>query len=213
MGQMGRSVVLGVTGLPCAGKSHAAKWLAEAVSGRLIKADEIGHAVLHRPEVVEALIDRFGVEAVAPGNPLETRRRLARVVFNNPTELAWLEALAHPLIAAETGRIIAGLEAGRPAVVEAALLFAAGMEEFCDRIVLVEASRAMRLERAARRGWDDGELARRERRIAPLFYSAAMEGARARIIRVRNDADDGAVERELAAAMEKIGLLPGEGRE
>lgn len=48
-------------------------------------------------------------------------------------------------------------------VIDAPLLFEAGVDEECDELVFVEASRGVRLERVrVGRGWDEGELDRRE---------------------------------------------------
>ena len=60
-------------------------------------------------------------------------------------------------------------------VIEGALLVEMGLDELCDHVVLVCAPRETRLERMARsRGWDDAELARRER------VQQSEEAARAR---------------------------------
>lgn len=187
--------VIGVTGLPCAGKSLAAELLATGavtgVGGILLKADDIGHAVLVRPDVVEALRGRFGVDAFRDAEPAAVRRAIAERVFANPDDLAWLESLVHPLVAAEVDRITDDAGGRRPVVVEAALLFAADMDRRCDRVLVVEAEFAVRLARAERRGWDRAELERRERRQLPLFEAAFSGPDRDKLAFVRNDADDG----------------------
>lgn len=135
-----RRPVVGVTGLPCSGKSWAARLLADGTitgeAGELVKADELGHVVLMRPEVREAVRRRFGDAVVSAGDERETRRRLAERVFANPAELSWLEGLLHPLIVRETEEVIRTAGGGRLVAVEAALLFAAGMERICDVVVL-----------------------------------------------------------------------------
>ncbi|MHC4501748.1 MAG: dephospho-CoA kinase [Planctomycetota bacterium] len=58
----------------------------------------------------------------------------------------------------------AGDEGEAVLVIEGALVLEMGLDELCDHVVLVCAPRETRLERVARtRGWDDAELARRER--------------------------------------------------
>ncbi|VAX40436.1 hypothetical protein MNBD_PLANCTO03-1203 [hydrothermal vent metagenome] len=64
--------------------------------------------------------------------------------------------------------------AGAPAVVlDAPLVFEAGLDAECDAVVFVEASRDIRLARVREtRGWDEAELARREKVQLPLDEKA-----------------------------------------
>ncbi len=183
--------IFGVTGLPCSGKSFAAELLASGAvdsrAGVLVKADDLGHTVLLRPEVVARLRERFGGEAFKSREPAAIRRAIAERVFTDRDELRWLEGLLHPLIVAETERIIAENRAERPVVVEAALLFEAKMERMCDLVFLIEASLAVRRERAEKRGWDAAELERRESRQRPLFAGALRGESAGKIRLVAND--------------------------
>ncbi|MCD8349214.1 MAG: dephospho-CoA kinase [Planctomycetaceae bacterium] len=181
--------VVGVTGLPCSGKSLAASMLADGMLGEgkaiFLKADDIGHAVLLRPEVVAKLADRLGADVLRP-DPTETRRAIAEKVFHNPGSLAWLEALIHPLVLEEVDKAVASRD-GRPVVMEAALLFGSGMESRCEHILLIESPFEVRLQRAAARGWDRVELERREKRQLPLFAEAVKGPYCERIIHVVNN--------------------------
>jgi dephospho-CoA kinase len=88
-------------------------------------------------------------------------------------------------------------------VVEAALLFAAGMERICDKVLVLEATFEARLRRAEDRGWDLEELRRRDRRQLPLFEQPPAGYDPARILRVRNDADDNRLAERIAAALSR----------
>lgn len=201
--------VYGVTGLPCAGKSCAARLLASGAvtgtAGELIKADDLGHRVLERFDVREKLAKRLGADTLA-GDAAETRRRIAARVFTDAAALSWLEELVHPLVREEARRIVAGLPATRPAVVEAALLLAADMDRDCDRVLLVEATPAARLTRAAARGWSGEELARRDRRLLPLFAPERLRAVGGKLIRIANNADDDLLGERLAAALALAGI-------
>ncbi len=169
--------ILGVTGLPCSGKSRAAAMIAsgdvDGGTALLLKADDIGHEVLLRPEVAEALRGRFGADCGETGNPAAMRRAIAAKVFADPAALDWLERLVHPRVAEEASRRSAS--AGGRVVIEAALLFAAGMDRQCERVLVIEADFAHRLARANARGWDAEELRRREERLLPLFADAEKD--------------------------------------
>ena len=201
-----RQPVIGVTGLPCTGKSYAAGLLAagrvEGVpAGVLLKADDIGHDILTREDVRRVLRDRFGDGVVSSSDPAAIRRAIAARVFSEPAELAWLEALVHPLVTAEAEREIAAAAGARPVVIEAALLFAADLDLRCDRVLIVEATFAARLRRAEKRGWDREELEKRERRQIPLFDAAQNRPSRDRFVHVRNDDDDTLLASRIATAL------------
>lgn len=240
--------VIGITGLPCSGKSRAAELLAAGKvprfgPGRLFQADNAGHDVLERPEVKARLRAHFGRQALTaatpdsgiepggaepkrqgfqpyqagqsgwtdqsgrfiqpqcqpgkrsgntpsstlPDDPVEFRKALAGLVFSNPDNLAWLESVVHPLVVSDTDAVLNEEQGKRPVLIEAALLFAANMDTRCDRIILVEADFAVRLKRAARRGWSREELQRRETRQVPLFTSARERDTAGRIRIVPNN--------------------------
>ncbi len=99
---------VGVTGLPCSGKSLAAELLAGGeIDGQprlLLKADDLGHALLLRPDVLARLRGRFGAAAADAADPAAMRRAIAAKVFADAAELEWLESVIHPLVTAETIR-------------------------------------------------------------------------------------------------------------
>lgn len=81
-----------------------------------------------------------------------------------PGELAYLEQLTHPRIAARLAQQVqAAVENGAPAVVvDAAVMIKAGWDAMCDTIIFVDSPREVRLERARGRGWTEEEFTRRE---------------------------------------------------
>lgn len=196
--------VIGVTGLPCSGKSLAARFIADGtvtgVKGDLLKADDTGHEVLVWPGVVAQLRERFGDGLFVSAEPASIRRAIAGRVFGDREALAWLEGLVHPLVLAEVDRAVSAATE-RPLVMEAALLFGSGMEMRCGRVILIEADFAVRLGRAATRGWDRAELERREERQLPLFAQAGQGPARDRIRRVANNAGPEALREALHQAL------------
>lgn len=198
--------VIGVTGLPCSGKSYAAGLLAAGEvagvpPGELLKADDIGHEVLVRGDVAAELRKRFGDGLFAASDPATVRRAIAARVFGDAGALAWLEGVVHPRVVAEVDAAVERNRGKRTVVMEAALLFTAGMDLRCDAVLLVEAEFDTRLRRAAARGWGRDELERRERRQIPLFEAAKSGPDRDRLTTVRNDANDGALAVRIAAAL------------
>lgn len=161
--------VIGIAGGVGSGKSTAARTLGEL--GCLVSDSDAGaREALQRPEVVCTLVGWWGEGVLSPdGSP--DRSAIAKIVFADDAERKRLEALIHPLLRAEREALIAGA-AGRGAkavVIDAPLLFEAGLDAECDAVVFVETPEAVRVERVREtRGWDAGELHRREKAQLPL---------------------------------------------
>jgi dephospho-CoA kinase len=131
--------IVGLTGGIGAGKSTVAAILAE-LGARVIDADRIGHEV-YRPgtEGHRRVAEAFGPGVVAADGTID-RRALGAVVFADPGARARLNAIVHPLLAAEVARRIAAARAEgftAPIVVEAAILLEAGWQSLVDRIWVV----------------------------------------------------------------------------
>ena len=182
--------VIGLTGGIGSGKSTVADMLAE-LGARVIDADRIGHEV-YRPgtEGHASVVRAFGRGVVAPDGTVD-RGALGSIVFRDPDALARLNAIVHPLIAADIQRRVAGARAepGAPAIViEAAILIEAGWR-FFDRIWAVIAPRETAIARVvAERGLSREEVERRmaaqatdedRRRVAHLVIE--NDGTRAEL--------------------------------
>src|SRR5262249_38889237 len=66
------------------------------------------------------------------------------------------------LLAEELEHIKSSAEPPQVVVLDAALLFEAGWDKLCDKILFVDAPRDVRLERAVARGWSADQFAARE---------------------------------------------------
>ena len=158
----GRPPVIGLAGGIGAGKSQVAAMLAEL--GCLVSdSDADARAVFAEPSVIETLRSWWGDEVVADDGTIE-RSEVARRVFADPGERDRLERLVHPSIhARRRARFEAAGPGTRALVIDAPLLFEAGLDAECDAILFVDAPLEVRLERVRRhRDWDEAELERRE---------------------------------------------------
>jgi len=172
--------VIGLVGGVGAGKSTAAAKL-EALGAFVIDADKVGHALLTQRPVRGRLIERFGLgvlgEPGADGEREVDRRTLAAAVFSDPMARRDLESIMHPRMAGTFAKAIARVSRRGVAgavVLDAAVLFEAGWDRFCDRVLFIDAPREVRLERLqAARGWDEAGLASREAAQWPLDRKAA----------------------------------------
>ncbi|MFO0851528.1 MAG: dephospho-CoA kinase [Gemmataceae bacterium] len=159
-----RKPVIGVVGGIGAGKSTVAAALARR-GGAVVDADALGHRALELPAVKGRLVDRWGVRVLRPDGTAD-RRAIAGVVFADPAERRALEGLVFPHIRRLAEERIAAANAdpaARFVVLDAAVLLEAGWDGVCDKLVYVDAPRAVRLARlAARSGWAEPEVAARE---------------------------------------------------
>ena len=129
-----------VTGGIGAGKSEALRAFARR-GVPVLSADDVVHSLIRDdPEVRAALEERFGTT---------DRTRISEVVFTDPEQLAWLEALLHPRVRAVQEKWLAGLEAP-VAVVEIPLLYETGGETRFDKVVVITAPPEVREARTGR---------------------------------------------------------------
>jgi dephospho-CoA kinase len=158
--------IIGITGGVASGKSMVAQQFAELGAG-VLDADRAGHEALRLACVEDAARRRWGEKVFGRDGRID-RSRLARIVFAGGPEAdrerAYLEQLTHPEIARLLKQQAEKLAAAGTAVavLDAALLFEAGWDEFCDKTVFVDSPAELRVERAASRGWNKEEFTARE---------------------------------------------------
>lgn len=144
-------IVLGLTGSIGMGKSTAAAML-RRLGVPLFDADLAVHRLLAPSgAAVSAVSAEFpGVETQAGGID---RALLGQRVFADPAALRRLEAILHPMVAAEERRFLARLWARRVplAVLDIPLLFETGAERRCDYVLVVSAPALVQRQRVLRR--------------------------------------------------------------
>src|SRR6476646_7550925 len=164
-------LILGLVGGIASGKSVVANVLRD-MGAVVLDADRAGHFVLHEPEVIAELRKRWG-EGILDASGQVSRRAVAKIVFaqGNDAERIFLQQLTHPRIEAllkqELDAARNSPEPPHVLVIDAALLFEAGWDKLCDKILFVDAPRDIRLERAVARGWSTEQFAAREAALLP----------------------------------------------
>lgn len=159
--------VIGLVGGIGAGKSFVARVLAD-LGCAVIDADRLGHEVLKRDDVKRQMVAAWG-EGILDRHAEINRPAVAALVFDQSgdrREYDRLTAITHPELWRRVREEIdrhtrAGAGAG--VVIDAALLFEAGLDRLCDAVIYVHADLPTRRERVRRaRGWTAEQLARRE---------------------------------------------------
>ena len=156
-------IVVGIVGGICSGKSFVARQFDRHLAYR-IDADKIGHAVLRLPQVKRAIHDEWGGQVFDSDGDV-VRAQLAAAVFTQePGGLEKLEAISHPHITARLETHLREIrDSASIVVLDAPLLFKAGWDQFCNRVLFVDCPYPIRLARAAARGWTGEMLASREK--------------------------------------------------
>jgi len=166
--------IIGIVGGICAGKTVVAHELT-VLGARHFDADKVAHRLLTKPSVVEDLTGIFGRDILSPEGGID-RKKLAEIVFHEGPQadqaLRRLESVLHPLVLVEFyAESRQAAREGVPALVlDAPLLLEAKWAKLCHRIIYVDASPAVRAERARFRGFDAESLSRRERRQKSLEF-------------------------------------------
>ena len=146
-----------------------------ALGAKVTEADLIARNLMQPGQkVYEEVVRSFGREILHPDGTID-RKKLADAAFGSPEHprprVGDLNAMVHPAVAREQAAWMAGVGGADPtavAVVEAALIFEAGLQHQFDRIVVATCPLETRVRRWMARGGMDEVTTRREleRRMA-----------------------------------------------
>ncbi|MBL1218906.1 MAG: dephospho-CoA kinase [Planctomycetes bacterium] len=165
--------IIGLCGGIGSGKSEVARVL-EQLGCVVTYSDRDVQRALDTEEVRDTLRAWWGDRALDPQGHVN-RPAVAEIVFADEAARRKLEQLLHPIADAmrkeqwQQARRTCG-DSGIPAfVIDAPLLFEAGLNHACDVVLFVDVSRTIRLERLKRdRGWAPEQLELREKSQWPL---------------------------------------------
>lgn len=141
--------VIGVTGPIGTGKSTVSKLIEEKGYTR-IDTDEMVHE-LYKDKEVQNQIKKFIPELKIKNKEVD-RDFLRIYLIDNPSKKPRLEKLIHALVSERVEKTIKTSK--KPLVIEAPLLFEAGLDLLCDKIIYVEASRQTQIEHLNARNSD-----------------------------------------------------------
>lgn len=151
--------VLGLTGGIAMGKSTAAAIFC-SFGVPVFDADAAVHELFAPGGAAVAPVSAAFPGCLSPAGGID-RKALGARVFDDPGQLARLEALVHPLVQAAQRRFLARCAAaGRPLVVlDIPLLYETGAERRVDAVVVVSAPEFLQAQRVRRRGLTPERLA------------------------------------------------------
>ena len=168
--------VIGLTGVPGAGKSLVAKYLEER-GAIILSGDDAGREVIGEiPIVLRRLVNAFG-ESILTDNGSLNRRLLGRMVFSDSAARKKLNRIVHPHLLKTLKTWIRQHRVRFPKkliVVDAALIFEWGIADWFDYILVVTARRDLRIKRMMSSGLTKKEAANRIGSQIPQRTKAAL---------------------------------------
>ena len=151
--------IVGLTGGIGSGKSKALTFFKNK-GIPCYQADLAGHKVLNENPEVKAKVQAYFGSEIYTSKGLD-RKALGKQVFNNQEALQFLNGIVHPAVRLDFQNFIEEQQA--PFIVsEVAILFENGGEKRYDKIILLTAPEALRIERVmARDGVSETQVRQR----------------------------------------------------
>ena len=141
--------ILGLTGGIGSGKSAAAEHFA-ALGVHVVDADHAARWVVEpgRPALSQ-IAEHFGEQVLQADGQLN-RGALRALIFSDPEQRCWLEALLHPLIREEIADNLA--QAQSPyAILVSPLLIESGQYTTTQRVLVIDVPQALQIQRTLKR--------------------------------------------------------------
>ena len=148
---------LGLSGGIGSGKSTVSKMLSD-LGAVVIDADIIAREVLLPGTAAYAsAVAAFGSGILDDERNID-RKSLAKLVFENPIELAKLEAIVHPAVVARVTEIRNSLSESAVVVYDTPLMFEKQLQGQFDKVLMVVSDKELRRTRLVERGLELGDV-------------------------------------------------------
>lgn len=177
----GTMPVIGLVGGIGSGKTLVADQFSQ-MGCAVINVDRLAKQLRDLPQTHQALRQEFGNAIFTQDGHID-EKALAELVFTHPqpeknSPLARLNAIVHPLVVAKCRQIIEQYrQQGGPKalILDAPLLFEAGLEDCCEAVIFVASDPHTRSRRVQdERGWTEEIWAQREKKQISLDKKLEM---------------------------------------
>ena len=193
-------MVIGLTGKSCSGKNYVGRVL-EGIGLEVWDTDRMCHDGLN--ENIRAIVSEFGEGVVQVAEV--SRQALGKIVFSDPERRKALENILYPWLREKVEEWIKRNPEGI-LVLNGALLYRAGLCEFCNCVIYVDASYETRLRRAiGRDGLDENTFMLREQSQQDVDFRDVTYPVTLYIVS-NNDSNSGEVNRQIFDICDKLGI-------
>lgn len=146
------NIVIGITGGIASGKSLVTNRL-KALGYTIVDCDEISHEVFEESKTKELLKKAFNIDSV-------TRSSIARIVFSDKSKLSILNNIMYPLILKRLEEVMKANKKLKCYFVDVPLLYERNMEYLFNKIIFVNVSSEIQIERLMKRDNIDYDYAK-----------------------------------------------------
>ena len=151
-------MIVGITGGIGSGKSTIAGQLREMGYTVYDTDSEAKRLIIEDPHVREQIEQLFGKEVYQDG--VYQTVLVAPLVFADKSLLSQLNTIVHPAVKEDIRCQLSGVGNKSLFFIECAILFQAGIDQLCDKVVIVTAPEDIRLQRVIARDHSDMEKVR-----------------------------------------------------
>lgn len=194
--------VIGVCGGSGSGKSTVSACL-KSFGGVVLDADGIYHELTSCPgDCLDALTEAFGSDIAENGSL--NRRKLGAIVFQDEKKRLLLNKISHAFVIREMDKRLQEAEGQFPfAVIDAPLLWEAGLDRRCDHVIAVVAEEKERVRRIVSRDGISPEKA-----LARIHSQIPDEDLIRRCdLVIHNDGSQQELEQQCRTILKQIGLM------
>lgn len=142
-----KNMIIGICGKSGSGKSYLSEIIANNLDMLHLDIDKISHEILEFPETQKFLKNNFSEEIF--DNNILNRKKLGKIVFNNPEKLKKLNEFCQKQIEKRIDKIISS--ENRPIILDYALLDKLKQFSSCDVKILLTETLETRFERVQKR--------------------------------------------------------------
>lgn len=167
------NLLIGLTGGFGTGKSTVAR-LFRGLGAQVIDADKLAHRALKRGQsTYNVICARFGRKSILGTRGEINRKKLARIVFENPGKRKVLESIVHPFVFRQIKRVTKKKRG--ILILEVPLLFETRFNEKMDANIVVRANEKSQIARLGKRsGTSRAEVKARNKAQMPIEKKAKL---------------------------------------
>lgn len=159
--------LIGITGKSGSGKTTFASLLAQNLNCKHIDVDKIGHEALYRPEILDTLCEKFGIEILDKNGNLD-RKKMGDIVFTQRHKMKELSDLTWNFMQQQLNYILS--QNDETIVLEWILLPHSKYWKMCDSKILVKSDDIARKNKVMERD-NISEEYFNKRDLASIDYS------------------------------------------